>query len=101
MPYGLTDKEIKEMQTLFESNERIEQVILYGSRAKGNYKSFSDVDLTLVGSDLSRSDINWLLDSLDNSLLPYRFDISLFHSLKCKDLVDHIDRRGITIYIRK
>ena len=63
MPYGLTDKELQILQTLFAANAHIEQVILYGSRAKGNYKPFSDVDIVLVGDALSRADISRLYAS--------------------------------------
>lgn len=98
MPYGLTDIELKKLQELFAANERIEQVMLYGSRAKGNYKPFSDVDITLVGSGLSRTDVNALHAAIDESPLPYMFDISLFASLKNEELVDHIRRRGVCLY---
>ena len=57
---GLNEKECAVLQTLFATNEHIAEVILYGSRAKGNYKPFSDVDIVLVGNDLSRTDINRL-----------------------------------------
>ena len=98
MPYGLKDIELEKIRLLFAKNERIESVILYGSRAKGTYKPFSDVDITLVGSELTRSDLNHLLLSIDDLLLPYQFDISIFHNLKNPDLIDHIQRVGFTIY---
>ena len=44
MPYGLKDIELVKISEVFASNERIKRVILYGSRAKGNYKPFSDID---------------------------------------------------------
>ncbi len=47
MPYGLTDTDIKLLTELFANNDRIDKVILYGSRAKGTFKPFSDVDITL------------------------------------------------------
>lgn len=98
MPYGLTDMEWNKLLGIFASNERIKQAILYGSRAKGTYKPFSDVDITLVGDDLSRRDLNRLLLAVDDLLLPYRFDLSIFHSLKNEALVEHIRRRGVIIY---
>ena len=53
---------------------------------------------TLVGDDLSRRDLNRLLLAVDDLLLPYRVDLSLFHTLKNEALLDHIRRRGIIIY---
>lgn len=98
MPYGLKDSELTNLKTLFAKNDRIERVILYGSRAKGTYKPFSDVDITLVGSELTHSDLNRIILDIDDLLLPYMFDISIFHTLKNPDLIDHINRRGIVLY---
>ena len=98
MAYGLTDREWNKLLALFASNERIEQAILYGSRAKDTFKPFSDVDITLVGADLSRKDLNQIYMEVDDLLLPYQFDLSLLHSLNNKDLIDHIQRRGIVSY---
>ena len=71
MPYGIKDIELEKVCRLFAENNRIESVILYGSRAKGNYKPFSDVDITLTGEELSRHDLNRLKLSIDDLLLPY------------------------------
>ncbi len=98
MPYGLKDIEMAYLETLFSKNERIERVILYGSRAKGNHKPFSDVDITLVGDELTHEDLNRIILAIDDLLLPYQFDISIFHQLKNDTLIDHINRRGIVIY---
>jgi len=98
MRYGLTDADCSKLRGVFSTNSRIERVILYGSRAKGSYKPFSDIDLTLVGTTLSRADRNEIAREIDDLLLPYEVDLSLFSSLKSPALIDHIRRRGITIY---
>lgn len=98
MPYGLTNMDMEKLQALFRLNKKIERVILYGSRAKGTFKPFSDVDITFIGEKLTRSDLNQLAGFIDDLLLPYRFDLSLFFTLKNKELVEHIERRGIVIY---
>lgn len=101
MPYGLKDIELQKLRKVFESNERIERVVLYGSRAKGNYKPFSDVDITLIGEELTHTDLNRVNFAIDDLLLPYLFDISLFHAHKNEDFIAHIHRVGITIYERE
>ena len=101
MPYGLKNIELDNLNALFSKNGKIERVVLYGSRAKGNYKPFSDVDITLVGDELTHEDLNRVILAIDDLLLPYQFDISLFHILKNAELIDHINRRGIVIYERK
>ena len=101
MPYGLKDTELTRLKVLFAKNDRIERVILYGSRAKGTYKPFSDVDITLVGSELTHQDLIKIILDIDDLLLPYMFDISIFHTLKNSELIDHINRRGIEIYEKR
>lgn len=101
MPYGLKDIELEKLSKVFAANERIERVVLYGSRAKGNYKPFSDVDITLEGAELTHTDLSRLSLAIDDLLLPYQFDISIFHTLKNEALIDHIRRMGITIYERE
>lgn len=101
MPHGLKDIELTKLNEVFAANERIERVVLYGSRAKGNYKPFSDVDITLEGPELTHTDLSRLSLAIDDLLLPYQFDISIFHTLKNEALIDHIRRMGITIYEKK
>ncbi|MBQ4478877.1 MAG: restriction endonuclease subunit S [Bacteroidales bacterium] len=101
MPYGLKDTELEKLRKTFAANERIERVVLYGSRAKGNYKPFSDVDITLEGAELTHTDLNRISLAIDDLLLPYQFDISIFHTLKNEALIDHIRRMGITIFEKK
>ena len=98
MNYGLTDEQWNKIKSVISANPRINRVVLYGSRAKGTYKPFSDVDITLVGNELTHEDLNRIILAIDDLLLPYQFDISIFHQLKNDTLIDHINRRGIVIY---
>lgn len=100
MPYGLTDNELRQLYDIFANHPHVGQAILYGSRAKGTYKPFSDVDITLVGHELTREDLNSILLAIDDLLLPYQVDLSILHKLKNEALIDHIRRRGIVIYQR-
>lgn len=101
MKYGLKEEQWEMIRKVFANNPRIEKVILYGSRAKGTYKPFSDVDITLVGDELSTNDLADTVNAVDDLLLPYMFDISLSHKLKSSELLDHIRRKGIVVYHRE
>jgi predicted nucleotidyltransferase len=98
MNCGLTDMELSKLCGVFSRYEDIEKVVLYGSRAKGNYRPFSDVDITLTGNTFTRSKLYELSMDIDDLLLPYQFDISIYNSLANFDLMDHIQRVGVTIY---
>lgn len=91
---GLNHSDIKKIQSVFNQHSEIEKAILFGSRAKGNYKPASDIDLTLIGSDLTLTIQQTIENELDDLLLPYKFDISIFHTITSNELVDHIERVG-------
>lgn len=95
---GLTESELAEVIGYFTENPKIKKAIVYGSRAKGNYRPFSDVDISLMGDSLDYSDLSRLENQLYFSYLPYIFDINIYSKLNNKELIDHIDRRGVVIY---
>ena len=93
--YGMTEEELNLLCSLFARQKEIEQVILYGSRAKGTHKPFSDVDITLLGKGLSRSHLNRLMADIDESSLPYSFDISILSKITNPDLMEQILEFGL------
>ena len=76
----------------------VEKATLYGSRAKGTHRPGSDIDLTLCGSRLDHTLLTRIENELDDLLLPYRIDLSLFATLTHPALLDHIRRVGVTFY---
>ncbi len=98
--YGFDDEEMKTMERIFSETDGLEEVILYGSRAKGTNKPFSDVDITLKGDSLSNESLTDIRYKFSESLLPYFYDVSLFNTLTSPSLISHIQRRGRTIYKR-
>ena len=100
MRFGLKDETIKKINAVFEKFPQIEKAILYGSRAKGNFRNGSDIDLTLVGENLNLSIINKIELEIDDLLLPYSFDISIFHQITNTELINHINRAGKTFYLK-
>ncbi len=81
--------------------EEIDAVVLFGSRAKGNYKPGSDVDLAVKGDRITPRIVAQLSDLLNEELpLPYFFDVVHYNTLESKPLADHIDRVGVVLYDR-
>lgn len=95
---GLTPDVWQQIFRVFQSFPAVEEVVLYGSRAKGNYRPGSDIDLTLKGEGLTLKILNKISNSLDDLLLPYTFDLSIFAQIDNNDLVDHINRVGKVVY---
>jgi len=96
--YGLDQETIKKINLVFQGFEGVEAVILYGSRAKGNFKPGSDIDMTLKGKKINLHLLNKISLELDNLLLPYTFDVSIYHQISNPDLINHISRVGKTFY---
>lgn len=100
MKYGLTEEIIESIQHVFEAFPPVDKAILYGSRAKGNYKPGSDIDLTLKGTGLNLTLINQVSICLDDLYLPYTFDLSIYTQIENRELLEHIDRVGVEFYSR-
>jgi predicted nucleotidyltransferase len=98
--FGLKSLALEQISGIFRRHSEVEKVILYGSRAKGNYKPYSDIDVTLVGSKIDLTLQNKIENELDDLLLPYKFDVSVFHKIKNKDLIEHIQRVGKNLFSR-
>ena len=100
MKFGLDGRTIDKIIGVIDSCKGIDKVIIYGSRAKGDFKNGSDIDLTIVSADFNFSDLTKLATQLDDLLLPYKIDISLYHQISNPDLIDHIERVGQIFYER-
>ena len=100
MSFGLPENLINSFNKIFASYSEIEKVIIYGSRAKGNFREGSDIDLTLVGENITEDIKSKVWLDLDELNSPYLIDISVLHSLKSESLLEHIQRVGKDFYIR-
>lgn len=98
---GLTDEAYDKMIKVFQSFSEVEKVILYGSRAKGTFKTGSDIDLSLFGKNLNTSYQSMIENSLDDLLLPYKMDINIYKNIDNVNLRQNIDNEGIVFYLQK
>ena len=98
---GLNQNIVNQINNIFAKYPQIKKVMLYGSRAKGNYKKGSDIDLSMLGEDLTYKIQLDVFDDLDELLLPYKIDLSVFDYLDNANLRDHIERVGVVFYERE
>ena len=101
MRFGLTENTIRRVKNIFVKYGQVEEVILYGSRAKGNYRNGSDIDLVAKGKDLNLSILHKISHEIDDLLLPYTFDLSIYQHIDNVDLLEHIRRVGKIFYKRE
>ncbi|GBE40197.1 nucleotidyltransferase domain protein [bacterium BMS3Bbin09] len=99
MKYGLSDAAVKKIHNVFARYPEVEKAILYGSRAKGDYKNGSDIDMTLSGGDdITVSVLGKIMEDIDDLLLPYTVDLSIFSRISDQEVINHIRRVGVIFY---
>lgn len=101
MEFGLSENTIATVRQILEGYPNVEKAMIYGSRAKGNYKNGSDIDLTLIGDALDYKTLSAIAWALDESNIPYTVDLSLFEKIENSVLREHIHRVGVIFYERE
>ena len=95
---GLSKDVLAMLIGTFKKYAGIDQVTLYGSRAKGTFNERSDIDLVAYGKDLDRFVVSQVLLDLDDSDIPFMVDFQDFSELKNRRIIEHIERVGQIIY---
>ena len=91
--FGLDDRTIQSIRSIFKKHKGIKEVKVFGSRALGTHRANSDIDLALFGQ------IDWELtrrvqSQLDVLSTPYKFDVISYSLIEHPPLKEHIDRVG-------
>ena len=97
--FGLLDKDINYIKETLSKFSEIEKGIIFGSRAMGNYKKGSDIDLALIGENITNN-ILFKVDDYLNEVypIPYFFDVIHYENISNTKLKNHIDEYGKVVY---
>jgi predicted nucleotidyltransferase len=95
---GLSIQTISQLSEIFARHEKVSSVVLYGSRAKGNWRNESDIDLTIHAEGLEWSEFQQIEREIDDLLLPWKIDLSLYEHIDNQQLREHIERVGKVFY---
>ena len=98
--FGLSERALMLLRDLFATQPEILRVIVYGSRAKGNFRPGSDIDIALDAPDLSFQAFQRLCRAVDDLNLPWDIDPSLISHIDNPHLLDHIARVGKPLWIK-
>ena len=98
MKFGLSDTVISELQGVFRRHPNIQEVIIFGSRAKGNYREGSDIDLAAIGNNLDYNQLLSILIEIDDLELLYQVDLLDYQKYINTPIGEHIDRVGQVFY---
>jgi predicted nucleotidyltransferase len=97
---GLSDATLATVKAFLASCPALKTALVYGSRAKGNYKLGSDIDLPLTGAALTQDMLSHLVGQFEESNLPYQVDLSIFRDIDNPSLREHIERVGKVLFQR-
>ncbi|OGU14292.1 MAG: hypothetical protein A2X61_16180 [Ignavibacteria bacterium GWB2_35_12] len=98
MNFGLTDMQLDEIIKIISQFDEIESALFFGSRAMNNHKEASDVDIALKGHRVSIDISNKVHSLLEETNLPFFFDVLNYNTLNNEELKYQIDRQGIQFY---
>jgi len=98
--FGLEQKTIDLIVHTIAKKEKVKKIVLFGSRAKGNYKKGSDIDLALFSENLDYNELLKIKVEINGLLLPYKIDVLDFYKIKNEELKEHIERVGKIIFQR-
>lgn len=94
---GLPQHALDRLLSVFDAYPEVDRVILFGSRAKGNFRPGSDIDLCVIAPTLSLSRRLALDNALDDLLLPWKIDLIPWDEIDNPDLCSHIQRCGLVL----
>jgi len=98
--FGLPAKILTEIKEVLHMYPGINSAKIFGSRAKGNHKRYSDVDIALYAEADQNLTAN-VKDALDDLDAIYNFDVILYNEITNEDIKSHIDRIGVEFFIKR
>lgn len=98
MNTGIGPDPLEKIQGIFRKYPQVREAVLFGSRAKGNYREGSDIDVALKGKDIDSSLLTRIESDYDALYLPWKLDLVIYDKIENADLKDHIDRVGIAMF---
>lgn len=96
--FGLSFNNIMKINSVFRQYYNINEVIIFGSRAKGNYRDNSDIDLAIKGMHIDLTTLQQIENRLEELYIPNHIDLIIFDKIENTDLINHINRVGKEFY---
>ena len=99
--FGLTPRDINTLFSIFTKYPEVKCISIFGSRAKGNHKFGSDIDLAILNEGVNDKILYTILDEIEESTRPYFVDIINYPTLTDEALKSNINRNGKEFYTVK
>jgi uncharacterized protein len=96
--FGLAKRHYQEMIRIFSKYPHVERALIFGSRAKGSEKPYSDIDLAVVAPEMDQGEFSRLLEDLESLDLVFKLDVVHLDQLNQPKLRESIMTHGKTFY---
>ncbi|MCY6355323.1 nucleotidyltransferase family protein [Clostridium sp. ZS2-4] len=97
---GITSELLEKIRSIILRYSKIDRAVIFGSRARGNYKKTSDIDICIYGREMNCMDINLMEDELRQLNTPLDFDVVYFENISKEALKCNIEKDGVEIYVK-
>lgn len=94
---GILEKHWEMILGTIQKHRNIQEIVLYGSRAKGNFNDGSDIDLALKGKNITSKQLTQIELDYEDLYLPWKLQLTVYNTISNSDLKEHIDRAGIKL----
>ncbi|MCI8486302.1 MAG: nucleotidyltransferase domain-containing protein [Clostridia bacterium] len=95
MKYGLSEEIYIKIKNIEDKYSKY-QFKIFGSRARGDYKKNSDIDIAIFGN-IKDEDEYKILNEFDLLDIPYTFDIVFVEKITKKEFINSILREGVVL----
>ena len=100
--FGLDEKIVENIIKILEKYEEVESAKIFGSRARGDYRKASDIDIALFGNHITSSINTQIFYEIDDLYLPYKIDLINFNSISQENKIrDNIVKEGVEFYAKQ
>jgi len=100
--FGILERDLNSVVKELEKFTELEKAVIFGSRAMGNYKKGSDIDIAIFGENITFRILSRLYTILNEEIqTPYFIDVVHFEKTENEALKKHIREQGKIIYTKK
>ena len=86
---------------ILSASPHVERIVLFGSRARGDYRPGSDIDIALSGGGLTLSELLWLKERIDETTIPQFVDLIWLEKVDDRRLRRNIEAEGVEWWSRR
>lgn len=95
---GISKRFIDELRFYCITNNQIDKILLFGSRARGDYRAASDIDLAVFTKQVSHTQQNLIEHAISELSTPLKIDLVFINRLRKVKLISNIRNEGEVIY---